>query len=169
MGCCPRNSVSSRAAAAAINAMNARTVWVARGEQIFRKAPGETVEVVGNSDDGLFTAFVHNFLVWPSFPFILASADHIAHIGEDTWQGRRYEKVLVSWRDFAPQAKVDQWILWINADSKLLERVWFTTPLAGDDAVGGYNFKEFRQAQGLRIATVFEGVLELDEPPCIRM
>ena len=144
---------------------NAGETWVADGDVNHRKALGESPEVVATADDGLFASFVHNFLVWPNFPFILASADRVAHVGSEQWRGQRYEKVFISWGDFGPQADVDQWILWINAESNMLERVWFTIRLAGKDAVGGYNFKEFEEVQGLKVATVCEGVLGLDDDP----
>ena len=144
---------------------NAGLVWVADRDTIVRKVPSEAPERVKTADDGIFTSFVHNFAVWPTFPFILASVDRAAYIGPDEYQGQRYEKVLVSWGTLGPQAKTDQWILWINAESKRLERVWFTIRVAGEDAVGGYNLKAFKTVQGLSIATVCEGIIGLDEAP----
>ena len=140
-------------------------MWGARGDAIATKSPGEDAKTVKTIDDGLLTSFVHNFLVWPTFPFILSSADQAAYIGSEAYQGQRYEKVMVSWGTLGPQASTDQWILWINAESNLLERVWFTIRLAGESSVGGYNLKNFKTVQGLRIATVCEGVLGLEEEP----
>lgn len=144
---------------------NAGQVWVVDGDRIRTKAEGEAVETQRTADDPFFAAFVHNFPLWPNMPFLLASADRATYLDEATWEGRTYDRVLISWGDYAPQADVDQWILWVNRDTRLLERVWFTIRLAGEDQVGGYNLREIRDVQGMKIATVAEGLLGLDEDP----
>ena len=144
---------------------NAGLVWAARGEEVWRKRPGREAESQTVSEDGVLSTLVHNFMVWPMFPFLLSSVDQVVHIGADEYQGQRYEKVLVSWGELAPQPGADQWILWINAESKYLERVWFTVRLLGDSSVAGFNLKGFKDVQGLQIATMCEGVLGLDENP----
>lgn len=144
---------------------NAGHTWVVEEQTIRMKEPNFPPQSKSEADDRFFATFVHNFLLWPNVPFLLATADKAVHIGEAQWEGRSYDKVLIAWGDYAPQANSDQWILWINQESHLLERVWFTIRMAGERQVGGYNLREFHDVQGMKIATVYEGLLDLDDDP----
>ncbi|MEO0813923.1 MAG: hypothetical protein AAFY60_13735, partial [Myxococcota bacterium] len=81
------------------------------------------------------------------------------------WEGRSFDRVLIGWGGLEPSSRSDQWDLWVNRESKLLERVWFTIRMAGDDAVAGYNLRNFITTQGLTVATRYEGLLDLDDTP----
>ena len=144
---------------------NAGHVWAVGGDRIRIKRPGEETKAQVTQDDAFFAAFVHNFPLWPNIPFQLATATHVTYLDSAKWEGKTFDRILIGWGGFEPSERTDQWILWVNQDTHILERVWFTIRLAGQSQVGGYNLREIKAIQGMKIATVCEGVLDLEDGP----
>ncbi|MEM1024190.1 MAG: hypothetical protein AAGD10_01890 [Myxococcota bacterium] len=144
---------------------NEGEVWVSRGDQIWRKNVDEEAKVIHVDDKGIFTTFAHGFAYWPTMPFALATADSVAYVDTGEWEGRRYDRVLVSWDGLAPKPDIDQWILWIDVETKQLDRVWFTIRRVGRRAQGGYNLRHYQWVQGLKVPTVLEALLKPDGRP----
>jgi len=59
-------------------------------------------------------------------PFYLMDAQLIAYAGEKTLQGKRYELVMATWKQFAPQKDIDQYLIWIEKKTKEIKYVQFT-------------------------------------------
>lgn len=60
------------------------------------------------------------------FPFRISNADIIYHIGEKKYGLHNYDLVLVSWKSPAPQKKLDQYLLWINKGTGLVDKLQYT-------------------------------------------
>lgn len=144
---------------------NASEVWTVKGRALKRRKASEDVESFEQKDDALFAAFAHNFLLWPNVPFHMATADQWAYLDTKSWEGRTFERVLLSWKTLKPQADIDQWIVWVNTSTHLMERVEFTIRLSGEGQLGVYNLRGFKDVQGMKVAHVYEGLLELEDEP----
>lgn len=59
-------------------------------------------------------------------PLRLKNAPILRYYGEKTHQGKNYELVFASWESEAANKKYDQFVLWINRETNLLEYVYFT-------------------------------------------
>lgn len=144
---------------------NKGETWVAEGEMLYRKSPGKEADSWNYMDKGLFASFVHGFPIWPNVAFIFQSADKFAYLGEESVDGRLHHKVFVSWGTFEPHKEIDQWILWIDAETSVLKRVWFTIRAAGKGQEGGYVIRKTKAVQGMVIPVEVDAHLKFDKDP----
>jgi hypothetical protein len=56
-------------------------------------------------------------------PFVLPEADAVRGAEDATWHDQRFQRALVSWGRLEPQRDVDQYVVWSNAASGLIERI----------------------------------------------
>ena len=59
-------------------------------------------------------------------PFRISNADQIYHMGEEKYGLYNYDKVLVTWKQTAPQKKLDQYLIWVNQGTGLVDKLEFT-------------------------------------------
>lgn len=56
------------------------------------------------------------------FPFRMNSANIAEFIGEKIWNGNEYNLVFATWNTIKPNHKFDQYIIWINKKTNLIDR-----------------------------------------------
>ncbi len=144
---------------------NSGHTWGLKGNEITLKKPGEAPEVKPIKDEKILATLSMNFLFWPGMPFYLASADKVTYLGLEEIQDRRYHKVFLSWVRYAPQADIDQWVLWIDPDTNLLRYVNFTARLAGPSRQAVIGLRDFADIQGMKIAKKYDGLSKLGDEP----
>lgn len=54
-------------------------------------------------------------------PYRLLNADVIKYAGETTFEGQNYDLVFASWKESAPHKEHDQWLLYINKETKFVD------------------------------------------------
>ncbi len=54
-------------------------------------------------------------------PYRLLNADIIRYAGTSTFEGKDYDLVFVSWHKAEPQKEYDQWLLYINKNTKFVD------------------------------------------------
>ena len=59
-------------------------------------------------------------------PNKIFEADIISYAGERTFNGKKYDLVFASWKTDNPQKDIDQYILWINQETHILELLHYT-------------------------------------------
>ena len=59
-------------------------------------------------------------------PFYLTEAALQVYAGPKTLGGRKYERVLVTWKKLEAQKTIDQYLLWIDAETKRIVYVQYT-------------------------------------------
>ncbi|MEL6181058.1 MAG: hypothetical protein AAFS10_19025 [Myxococcota bacterium] len=137
-------------------------VWIAKGQEVQRLKGGH-LQVQSAASDTFFTVFVQNPEMMVGVPFRLASADQVAYAGERTWRGQTYETVLLSWGTFEPQESVDQWLLYINRNTGLLELTEFTVRMSGQSQVGTYHYRDFKEVAGMMLPHRMDAYLSKDD------
>ncbi len=107
-------------------------------------------------------------------PFRLLAADTVLDAGPASHRGRRYDRVLVTWGTPEPHAEHDQYLLWIDTETGLVEMVQYTVRdlaalnsgtmrvLMKSLAVGTIHFDDYRPVDGVMIP--FEQTVTLSEP-----
>ncbi|MCR9144028.1 MAG: hypothetical protein NXI24_17405 [bacterium] len=88
-----------------------------------KTGPGEPIRIVENRHYRFALPTVIYFL---EFPFRIQSAEIVRHIGERVVDGTPYDLVFVSWGSEAPQAAKDQYIVYINRATGLMDRLHYT-------------------------------------------
>jgi len=66
---------------------------------------------------------LHYFI---ELPLRLSNAPILRYYGEKTQHGENYELIFASWETEAANKKYDQFVLWINEKTKLVDYVFFT-------------------------------------------
>ncbi|MEN0064955.1 MAG: hypothetical protein AAGA48_22610 [Myxococcota bacterium] len=137
-------------------------VWTAKGNRITRDKRGKH-KVSLAWEDSFFAVFVLNPEFMVGTPFRLASADHFAHVGTRTWKDKEYDVVLLSWGDFAPQERLDQWLLYIDPDTGLLAATEFTIRMSGQSQTGFYHYRDYQETEGLMLAHAMDAYLNKND------
>ena len=86
-------------------------------------------------------------------PLRLRSATVVSYAGIGEMDGKKYELVFASWNRAAPQRDIDQYVVWINPDSKLIERVDYTIRDVYPFLKGTLKYKDFEPIGPFRIPT----------------
>jgi len=107
-------------------------------------------------------------------PFRMLAAPVILYAGEGQYLGTKYQRVFVTWGSLAPHAEHDQYVLWINPASRLIDVVRYTLrdavplsspvmrPLMKVFAAGTIHFGAYRRQDGVMVA--FEQTVTLPPP-----
>ncbi len=85
----------------------------------------------------------------------LNNAPIISYGGAETFDGIEYDLVMASWKTIEPDKEYDQYVLWINKDSHILEFVQYTIRdgyLPGSKMISGtIHYSDYRNINGILI------------------
>lgn len=56
------------------------------------------------------------------FPYLMNSANILEHVGTESWQNNEYDLIFATWGDLEPNLAMDQYIIWINKTTGLIDR-----------------------------------------------
>ena len=56
------------------------------------------------------------------FPFKMSSADVLEYLGKKEWNGNTYDLVFATWNSLDPSLHINQYIMWINQQTGLIDR-----------------------------------------------
>lgn len=85
-------------------------------------------------------------------PFAIQDAQIVSYAGEDTYDGQQYDLVFVSWGKASPQKDIDQYLLWINKETKRLDIAQFTVRDKLPSLTGTMHYKDYREVEGALIS-----------------
>jgi len=112
-------------------------------------------------------------------PFRMLDAPIALDAGEGRYLGSSYDRVFVTWGSPEPHAEHDQYVLWIDPDTRLIAAVRYTlrdavpmsTPLLRPVmkvfAAGTIHFRDYRRVDGVMVA--FEQTVTLAPPEDTRL
>ena len=96
-------------------------------------------------------------------PFHLPFAGIIIYAGEDELAGQAYDVVFVSWNTDEPQAKVDQYLAYINRKTGLIDYLRYTVRDQFGFIVGNMQLTDYRDVQGIQVP--FRQTVVADDRP----
>ena len=155
-------------------------VW---GIQAWRTYKQENVDVAPRflpEPERAIEFYLPTLQYFNELPFRLLSADVVLDAGPARWRGRAFHRLFVSWGSPEPQADVDQYLLWIDRDTLLIEMVHYTVrdavamsvppmdAIMKPLAVGTMHFDDYREIDGVMVPfeqTVTLVPPELTQPP----
>ena len=109
-------------------------------------ADGGGVEFT-DSDDIRF--WIPTIKYFTEFPFRICEADVVLYAGERTRDDRVHDLVFATWNQAAPQEGVDQYVLWIDRESGLLELLQYTVRDVMGSFIGTMDYADFKTESGI--------------------
>lgn len=100
-------------------------------------------------DDTLFLVPTYQYFL--EFPYRIGGAGIIQFAGTRAIGENEYELVYATWGTEAPQLETDQYVLWIGAESRLIEKIEFTVRDQMRWATGTMHFSDYRDVEGIQI------------------
>ncbi|TNE46049.1 MAG: hypothetical protein EP343_25115 [Deltaproteobacteria bacterium] len=70
--------------------------------------------------------FLPTYQYFALMPFYLSEAQKVAYAGEKKLNGKAYHLVFATWKDYKPQRDMDQYLIWVEKESKRIHYVEFT-------------------------------------------
>lgn len=117
-----------------------------------RPPGGEREFLAADSEHGAsLRIWMPTFQYFVELPFRLPEIPIVADTGEDTVGGKLYRRLFVTWRTAEPHVEEDQYLLWIDPESSLIERLAFTIRDFAGAAVAQGLLSDFREVQGVTL------------------
>ena len=138
-------------------------VWGVQSWRGYKIVPPARAPRFSEAPDGALSFYLPSLHYFNELPFRLLAAPNVVHAGEARLDGRDYELVFVSWEEGAPSGEHDQYVLWIAADSGLVEKAHYTVREAAAlappeqaevmraGAVGTIHYGDYRDVGGVAI------------------
>ena len=114
----------------------------------YAQEPGAEIVFEDDEEMAFFLPSYHYFF---EFPFRISKAPIVAYAGEDSLHGQRYDLVFVTWNQAEPDETTDQYILWINPDTRLIDYAQYTVRDQANWAAGTNHFSDYREVEGIMI------------------
>jgi len=87
----------------------------------------------------------------------ISRAGIMGYVGEEEYNGKKYDLVFATWKTKEANKDFDQYIVWINKNNHLIERVTFTVRenyLPGPTPHANMVFSDFREIEGFKVPFV---------------
>lgn len=85
------------------------------------------------------------------FPMKILEADFIRYAGSKEVDGKKCEVVFVSWKTDEPQKDIDQYLVYLDAETKRIHALEYTVRGAGGWFHGACMYKEYFEVKGVPI------------------
>ena len=69
------------------------------------------------------------------------SAEIVIDIGESQYNGNTYDRAFATWKSLEANSEVDQYIVLIDKDTRIIRRIEFTVREQGDFLMGATNYE----------------------------
>ena len=134
-----------------LDASESREVWGIQAWNTYRSQVGQN-PVFEPDDDIRF--FLPTFQWWFEFPFRIVSATVITALSDT--QNSSFDRVFVTWNSLEPNREIDQYIVCVNKETDLIDRIEYTIRDMGGFATGATNFLDYRLVDSVMVPFEFE-------------
>lgn len=100
------------------NSINSGLFYIGKDKNGIFKVTDGRKEYGGFSKEFFYLAIQHLI----EFPFQMESADIVEDVGQQSWNGSKYDLVFATWNNIKPNHEYDQYIIWINKETGLIDR-----------------------------------------------
>lgn len=127
------------------------TIWGIQEGQTYRLDDSSKVVIDNNKDIKFWIPTYQYFVELPSRIQEVTAADYI---GTQVINGVNTEGVLVSWGTVEPQKDLDQYIIWMNSETKVIVKAEYTVRDAYKFVAGAAYYNDYRNYNGLLLPSV---------------
>ncbi len=128
-----------------------------------RDQAGELILLPADEEMSVQNFYIPSLQYFHELPFRMLKAENIAYVGEQEYRGTMYNLIFVTWGGFELNEEHDQYILWIDQTTSLINMCHYTVRQAGGLFTGTIHFEDYRDIQGVQFP--FEQTVVLPPPP----
>ena len=121
-------------------------IWGKKAEQMYKKKAGKAAAFKKSKDVEFWLPTYQYFI---EFPKQIQYASVVNYAGEMTIDGVACEGVIASWNEIAPQKDVDQYLIWMDKNTKRIVRVEYTIREYYKFISGAADFKDYKTFDGI--------------------
>jgi len=132
-----------------IDGPNNKLQWGIQNWACYKIAPNSK-PVFEQSFDAFF--YIPTGAYFQFLPFRIQEANKVALIGVKEWEGHTYDLVIATWNRFETQRYIDQYVLWINQETRRLDYMTFTVRDQGSFVKATISFNDYRNINGLLLS-----------------
>jgi hypothetical protein len=134
-----------------MNGENKGDIWGMQSWKVYKKDSNGTAVLQDNKDMKFWIPTYQYFIELANR---IQEASVIDYVGTKTIDGIRSEGILASWNTIEPQKDIDQYLVWIDADTKRIVKVEYTVRDAYRFVTGAAHFQDYRDYDGILLPSV---------------
>ncbi|MEO1451837.1 MAG: hypothetical protein AAFV07_20065, partial [Bacteroidota bacterium] len=115
----------------------------------------QTGDATSYKDDPMVHFWLPTYQYFIEFPWRILEATAVGYGGEATIDGKACEAVIASWGTIEPQKDLDQYVIWIDKESKRIAKIAYTIREYYGFLTGAAYFKDYREFDGMLLPQRF--------------
>lgn len=122
-------------------------VWGIQSWETYEMETPESPVVFKKNKDAYFWLPTYQYFI--ELPVRITEASVVEYAGPAEWKGKACDRVFASWNSSEPQKDVDQYVVWINTETKLIERVEYTIREMYNFLTGSVSYEDYQNYGGI--------------------
>jgi len=98
--------------------------------------------------------WVPTYQYFIEFPLRIMNANAFGYAGKKTINGTACEGFIASWNTIEPQRHIDQYLVWLDADTKRIVKLEYTVREMYNFITGAAHYTEYKDFDGILLPTV---------------
>ena len=132
--------------------------WGIQNWATYHKLNNNSVEFIENDK---IKFWIPTLKYFAELPFRIHEAPLVRYIGRSFRHEKQYHKIYATWHSLEPNSTYDQYVLWINTQSYLVDYVEYTVRDMMASAKGILFYYDYRDIDGIKVPF---GMRVLDDP-----
>ena len=95
-------------------------------------------------------------------PFLLSEAELITYAGTKELRGNIYDLVYVTWAKWTPHKNADQYLIWINRETMMIDYVQGTVRAIVGRSITALSLTNYRKVLGMKIPFSIEAIADIN-------
>ena len=120
-------------------------VWGIQSGETYQKNTNGEIEVKKNKNMKFYIPTYQYFI---EFPSRIQEASVVDYMGAKTVNGIECEGVIASWNTVSPQKDIDQYVIWLDSQSKRIVKIEYTVRDKYNFVSGAAIFKDYKDYSG---------------------
>ena len=96
--------------------------------------------------------------------FLLSEAELITYAGTEELRGNSYDLVLATWEKWTPHKNADQYLIWINRETKMVEYVQGTVRAIVGRSITTLSLSDYQETLGMKIPFSIKAMPDINIP-----
>lgn len=97
-------------------------------------------------------------------PFLLSEAELITYAGTEELHGNNYDLVFATWEKWTPHKNADQYLIWINRETKMVDYVQGTVRVIIGRSITTLSLSDYREVLGMKIPFSLKAIADINIP-----